>query len=112
MSKRAITLVALIALLVAVPAASAAKPLTLKGKVQGKGTAGARVVALAKNGATVSAPLASNRFTLKIPASMPRRGISISLISKQGTYLGPIVLATKKKAKVLDAFKARKAKVG
>ena len=99
MSKRVVTIVTLIALLVAVPAAAAAKPLTLKGKVQGKGTAGARVVALAKNGASVSAPLASNRFTLKIPASMPRKGISLSLISKKGTYLGPIVLATKKKAK-------------
>jgi hypothetical protein len=96
MLKRALLAVAATALVCA-PPALAAKPLTLKGKIQGSGTAGAKVVALARNGASVTAPLTGSAFTLTIPGAMSRNGMSINLVGKTGRYLGPIVLATKAK---------------
>ena len=93
-----IPVLALMALAAGSPLAAAAKPLTIKGKIQGKGTAGARVIALAKDGTSVSATVTGNRFTLVIPSSVKRKGLTINLVAKTGKYLGPIVLARKAKA--------------
>lgn len=99
MSKRLVAIAAAVGALTIAPAADAAKPLTIKGKIQGAGTAGARVIALSRTGVAVTAPVTGNRFTLVIPGNVKRKGMTVNLVGRTGRYLGPIVLARKARAK-------------
>ncbi len=88
------SLVALIALSLAVPGhALAASSTSISGTVSGA-PKGAKVMALPTQGAIVTSSLKKGAFSVKVkPASVS--GLSLQLLGSDGSYLGPVVLYAK-----------------